>query len=111
MLVLREHQLRHKDMGQVGLVEIITELQAGVGFSAQQSFHLKREIAQRSSEQRVFTGTLHRETGERLPLRTEEVRLAVGAEKSLIQARHKNRGAGGFSQSAQVAAIEFDQTA
>jgi hypothetical protein len=109
MPVLIQHKVRDKKMGQVGLIEVVADLQPGIAFAAYQPLHLKRQIAEASCKKGILAIALYRGTGQRLPLRTDEMRLSVGRQNPLIEAREKNGRACSLSQTAHVAPVEFNQ--
>src|SRR5580693_2848584 len=98
-------------MRQDGLVEIVAKLEPGVGLSAHQPFDLERYIAEASREERILRRVLNRETGQRTPLRSQEVRLCVGSNRQLVEARQQKRGTRGFCQPPHIATGELNRAA
>src|SRR5579863_4824585 len=85
--VLRWHELGNQQMRKDGLIEIVAKLEPGVGLFAYEPLDLERYIAEASGEEWILRCVLNRETGQRTPLRSKEVRLGIGSNCSLVEAR------------------------
>src|SRR5580692_1290278 len=107
--VLRQHELWNEQMRQDGLVEIVAKLEPGVGLSAHQPFDLERYVAETSREERILRRVLNRETGQRTPLRSQEVRLGVGSNRQLVEARQQKRSARSLCQPPHISARELNR--
>src|SRR6266851_4941855 len=109
--VVLQHEFRNQQLRQGSLIEVVANLQARVVFPANQPLDLEREISKAGGEERIFGGAFHRETGERTPVRTEEVRLRVRGEGALIKPREEHGRTGGLPQSSHVSAVKLHRAA
>ena len=97
-------------MRQSRLVKVVAQLQTRVALGADQSLQLERQISESRGEQWILAVALGRKAVERRPIRTHEMGLRIGCQRFLIEARQKNRSAGRFCQTTDIAPVEFHQT-
>ena len=87
----------HQQVRQICLVEVVANLQTRIVPPADETFDLKRNIAESGGKQWIFGCALYGKAGEGTPLRTDKVRLAIGREGAQIKTREQERGTGGLS--------------
>src|SRR5436309_12549812 len=91
-------------MRQVRLVKVVPDLQTGIVAGADESLNLKRNIANAGRKQRILGRPLRRKAAQGAPLRTNEMRLAVSGERSLVEPGSQQRCNESLGQSTYVAA-------
>ena len=104
-----QHECRNQELGQIGLVEIVTQLQSGIALAADLAFELVGGVAQAGGKERVFGGALDGNAGEAGPLRAVEARIRVGSQHTLVQSRSQQGKRSGLSQPEQIVPGKFDR--